>query len=232
MRTQWCRIAVAWLVAATALAWPTGGGGAAQSTGKITGRVEVRLPPSPLGTQPEVGSLAARSRRQAIDKRRSVVYLETAPRGAFEEPRGRRARIDQRDEAFDPHVLAITAGTTVDFPNNDTTYHNVFSLSPPRPFDLGRYAAGRSKSVTFDRPGLVRVFCDIHSHMSAFILVFSHRFFAVTDAQGRYAIPEVPPGSYTVSVWNEATKVESRNVTLPPGGGDVEVNFTLGQGAR
>ena len=95
-----------------------------------------------------------------------------------------------------PHVLAIVAGTTVDFPNNDATYHNVFSLSKTKPFDLGRYAGGRSKAVRFDRPGIVRVFCDIHSHMSAFILVFAHRYFAVTDDEGRYRLDDVPPGTY------------------------------------
>jgi hypothetical protein len=78
----------------------------------------------------------------------------------------------------------------------------------------------------------VRVFCDIHSHMSAFILVFSHRFFAVTDDQGRYAIEDVPAGTYTVIAWNEAVKSESRSVTVRPGGGDVELDFTLGRGGR
>jgi hypothetical protein len=102
-----------------------------------------------------------------------------------------------------PHVLAITVGTTVDFPNNDQTFHNVFSLSKTRPFDLGRYASGQSKSVRFDQPGIVRVFCDIHSHMSAFILIFAHRFFAVTDEEGRYRIDDVPPGTYTAVAWNE-----------------------------
>ena len=97
-----------------------------------------------------------------------------------------------------PHVLAIIAGTSVDFPNSDRTYHNVFSLSKTKQFDLGRYAAGRSKSVRFDRPGIVRVFCDIHSHMSAFILVFAHRFFAVDRRRGRYRLDGVPPGTYTV----------------------------------
>jgi hypothetical protein len=80
-------------------------------------------------------------------------------------------------------------------------YHNVFSLSKPRRFDLGRYPRGQSRSVQFDRPGVVRVFCEIHSHMSAYILVFAHRFFDVTDAEGRFRIDGVPPGSYTLAVW-------------------------------
>jgi hypothetical protein len=135
--------------------------------------------------------------------------------------------MDQQNEAFVPHVLAIAAGSTVDFPNNDRTYHNVFSLSEARSFDLGRYAAGRSKSVRFDRPGIVRVFCDIHSHMSAFILVFGHRYFSVADEAGRYRLIDVPPGTYTVKVWNEALPEVSARATVPESGGTVELNFTL-----
>ena len=136
--------------------------------------------------------------------------------------------MDQRNETFVPHVLAVTVGTTVDFPNSDNIYHNVFSLRGPRPFDLGRYAAGRSKSVRFDRPGIVRVFCEIHSHMSAYILVFSHRYFAVTDDEGRYRIDDVPPGTYTVMAWNEATPTESQRVTVGDGG-EVDLHFVLGK---
>jgi plastocyanin len=202
----------------------------AQVAGAIVGRVEVTVPPPMIDRHAGASELGMRLARPQADRRRSVVYLETAPRAAFEDSRGRRARMDQRNETFVPHVLAITVGTTVDFPNNDHTFHNVFSLSPTEPFDLGRYAAGHSKSVTFDRPGIVRVFCDIHSHMSAFILVFSHRFFAVTDAEGRYRIDDVPPGSYGVRAWNEATAGESRSVTVPAGGGEVEANFTLAKG--
>ena len=127
-----------------------------------------------------------------------------------------------------PHVIAIQVGTTVDFPNNDRTYHNVFSLSRVKSFDLGRYAAGRSKSVTFDRPGIVRVFCDIHSHMNAWILVFAHPFFAVTDADGRFRIEGIPPGTYTVAIWNEAATAESRTVVVSAGS-EADVGFTLGR---
>ena len=155
-----------------------------------------------------------------------MVYLDPAPRAAFDVSDMPRVRMDQRNEAFVPHVLAIVAGTTVDFPNSDPTYHNVFSLSKPKRFDLGRYAAGRSKSVRFDQPGIVRVFCDIHSHMSAVIVVFSHRYFAVTDDEGRYRIENVPPGTYSVVAWHESLPAETRKTSVPDAG-DVDLNFVL-----
>lgn len=202
---------------------------AAAAAGAIRGRVELRQPIADLTPRPNVSDLGMPPPHGRTDRRRSVVYLETAPRGAFETREEPHARIDQRDETFVPHVLAIVAGTTVDFPNSDLTYHNVFSLSKTKTFDLGRYAAGKSKSVRFDRPGIVRVFCDIHSHMSAFILVFAHRFFAVTDDEGRFRIENVPPGTYTVIAWNEALPQEIRRVVVPDAGGDVELNFSLGR---
>src|SRR5690606_6124903 len=105
-------------------------------------------------------------------------------------------------------------------------YHNVFSLSRPARFDLGRYAVGRSKSVRFDRAGIVRVFCDIHSHMSAYILVFSHPFFAVADAEGRYRIDNVPPGTYSVVAWHQGATTVPQSVTVPDGG-TTEVDFAV-----
>ena len=102
-----------------------------------------------------------------------------------------------------------------------------FSLSKTRPFDLGRYAKGHSKAIRFDQPGIVRVFCDIHAHMGAFILVFSHRFFAITDDQGRYHIDRVPPGTYTLTAWYEGVARASRTVTVPEQGGTVDVDFAI-----
>ena len=165
--------------------------------------------------------------REAPDRRKSVVYLERAPQGAFEEPERGRAVLDQRGEAFRPYVLAIGVGTTVDFINSDATYHNVFSLSKPRRFDLGRYARGRSKSVRFDRPGVVRVFCDIHSHMSAFILVFAHRFFATTDESGAYRIDGLPAGNYSVAVWTDGQVRETRPVRVAEETETVSVDFVV-----
>lgn len=195
-------------------------------SGIIRGRVDVRRVPAPA-SRPNVSGLGMHAAHAAPDLRPAVVYLESAPARAFPDVEPMRATMDQRNETFVPHVLAVTVGTTVDFPNSDNTYHNVFSLRGPRPFDLGRYAAGRSKSVRFDRPGIVRVFCEIHSHMSAFILVFNHRYFSVTAADGRYQITRVPPGRYTLVAWNEGAIRESRQIVVAEDGGAVEADFSL-----
>jgi len=212
--------------------------------GAIRGRVEVHRAPAPTERRPSVAELGAPrpaggpvhtggpgSQRSTAahdlsDRTRAIVYLESAPRGAFEPSEPGRAVMDQRNETFVPHVLAIMTGTTVDFPNSDRIYHNVFSLSKARRFDLGRYAVGNSKQVRFDQPGIVRVFCDIHSHMNAFILVFSHPFFAVTDLEGRYRIENVPPGNYGVIAWSEGVSSEPRPAIVPEGGA-AELDFTL-----
>jgi plastocyanin len=194
----------------------------------LRGRVEIRHLESAAPPRPGIAELGADLAYQPADRRRAVVYLEAAPTGAFEKAVvGAHTVMNQAHETFVPHVLAIQAGTVVDFPNQDPFFHNVFSLSKPKRFDLGRYARGRSKSVRFDEPGVVRVFCDIHSHMSAFILVFAHRFFAVTDDQGAYRIEGVPPGPSTVVAWYEGEARTSRRITVPEGGGTLDVDFRL-----
>ena len=167
-------------------------------------------------------------KRDVSDRLTSVVYFDSAPRRG----RGRavpgHAVLDQRDERFVPHVLAVTTGTVVDFPNSDRIYHNVFSLSktPARSISAAM-PAGRSKAIRFDRPGIVRVFCDIHSHMNAFILVFSHSFFALTDAEGRYRIDNVPPGTYSLVAWNEGVSSESQAGASCPTAARRELDFAL-----
>jgi plastocyanin len=212
---------------AAPVGWRTGAGGLSATAGTIRGRVEIQHPETAPERRPDVVGLAMPPPREASERRQAVVYLETAPQPAFDESEPVRARMDQRNEAFVPHVLAIPVGGVVDFPNDDLTYHNVFSLSKARHFDLGRYAAGHSKSVRFDQPGIVRVFCDIHSHMNAYILVFAHRYFAVTDEEGRYQLERVPPGTYAVIAWYEGEARESRQVTVPPEGGTVDANFVV-----
>jgi plastocyanin len=188
--------------------------------------VELGHTPQIIERRPGVSDLGAPPDRDLPDRRKSVVYLESAPRGAFDPGETASASMDQRNETFVPHVLAIMAGTVVEFPNSDRFYHNVFSLSKAARFDLGRYAKGKSKSVRFDQPGIVRVFCEIHSHMNAFILVFAHPFFAMTDSDGRYRINNIPAGTYNVVAWNEGMASEPRAVTVA-GGAIAELDFAL-----
>jgi plastocyanin len=191
----------------------------------ISGRVDVQRETAAAEPRPIVSAVGAPAARGTPDRRRSVVYLESAPQGAFESSEAEHAVLDQRNETFIPYVLAVKVGTVVEFTNSDRTYHNVFSLSKAARFDLGRYPKGRSKAVRFDRAGVVRVFCELHSHMSAFVLVFAHRYFAVTDANGHYKIPAVPPGEYAVVAWNDGDVRDSRRVRVPAQGGPVECDF-------
>jgi plastocyanin len=229
MRRVLLALALSELIA-TAAAPPAGrpAEAAAAATGTIRGRVEFLREVRPADPRPSITDLGMGDPHAGMaDQQVAVVYLEMAPRGAFEERPGPTVVLDQRNETFVPHVLAITTGTTVQFLNSDKTYHNVFSLSRPKRFDLGRYPTGRSKSVRFDRPGIVRVFCEIHSHMSAFILVFAHRHFAVTNARGDYHIDGLPPGNYTVVVWHPVLAAKSRALRVPEEGGDQELDFDL-----
>lgn len=132
-----------------------------------------------------------------------------------------RGKILQQHKSFDPHVLAIPVGTVVDFPNLDPFFHNVFSMFDGKRFDLGLYEAGASHSVTFDHPGVVYIFCNIHPEMSAVIVVTDSPFFAVTGVSGEFSIPNVVPGRYLVTVWHERGKPEGagsppREVTISP----------------
>ena len=125
-----------------------------------------------------------------------------------------KATMDQREIKFIPRVLPVLAGTTVSFPNNDETWHNVFSKSEAKPFDLGLYPAGETRSVTFDKAGVARILCNVHPNMEAFIVVKSHPYFAAPDKRGNYRINAVPLGQYRLEVWHPdlGTKVVSFNL--------------------
>ena len=127
------------------------------------------------------------------------------------------ATIGQRQKAFDPHVEVVSAGSAVSFPNFDRIYHNVFSLSELARFDLGLYRNGVSRSVTFTRPGVVRIYCNIHPTMSAFLVVVDGNAYAKTAADGVALLPQVTPGAYRLSVWHERGGERELDVVVKPG---------------
>jgi plastocyanin len=137
--------------------------------------------------------------------------------------------VHQKNATFVPHVLPVMIGTAVEFPNDDNIFHNVFSKSDARPFDLGLYKKGDPPhQVTFTNLGEVDVFCSIHSRMSCIILVLENPYYAVTDSRGRYSITNVPAGTYTLVAWQERLPADSRVITVPESGDGPGVNFTLG----
>ena len=144
----------------------------------------------------------------------AVVWIDSAANPP-QEPA--RVVLDQRNLTFSPHVLAVRVGTAVDLPNNDRVFHNVFSFHDGKKFDLGLYPTGSSKRLTFDQPGLSRIFCNIHPGMAAYVLAVDSAYFAVSDRQGRFAIRGLPPGDHTYKAWRPGNDIVGGAVTV---GGD------------
>ena len=135
---------------------------------------------------------------------RSVVWLD-APGLPVSEATSKTI-INQNYLSFSPEVLVVRVGTTVDFPNNDRVFHNVFSFKNGKRFDLGLYPVGSRRRVTFDRPGLSRIFCNIHPNMAAYVVAVDTPYFAVSDDTGAFTIGSVPPGGYTYHAWRSGEK--------------------------
>jgi plastocyanin len=132
-----------------------------------------------------------------------------------------RPRLVQKNKSFEPHVLVVPVGTSVEFPNRDPFFHNVFSLFEGKRFDLGLYEAGSTRNVVFDKPGISYIFCNIHSEMSAVVIAVNSPYYGISDRSGRVAIPHVPSGRYTLRIWYEDTLPEelnnlTREVTISP----------------
>ena len=198
------------------------------SAGTITGTVRAEGKAGTGSSPARDGAYDSRKfkfveRVDYADMRDFVVYLE-GPVGGKPVVSDRPATVEshhvvQKGAVFTPHVLPVVVGTTVEWPNNDDIYHNVFSMSDTKPFDLGLYKHGEpGKRVTFDKPGRVDVFCSIHANMHCIILVLENPYFAATDATGRYAITNVPPGTYQLTAWNERLPKQTREITVPPDG--------------
>jgi plastocyanin len=144
-----------------------------------------------------------------------VVYLEDAP-AVGEMPRGRYV-VEQVGKAFDPQVLVVPVGATVEFPNHDIYHHNIFSMSPAKTFDLGLYEPGATRSVTFDKPGVVAMYCNIHPQMLGYVLVMANPFHTRPGANGAFALRGVPPGTYHLVAWNPFGPAVRQEVRIAPG---------------
>jgi hypothetical protein len=136
-------------------------------------------------------------------------------------------RVTQKGAVFTPHVLPVVAGTTVEWPNHDDIFHNVFSDSDAKPFDLGLYKGNPpEKRVKFDKPGKVDVYCSIHANMHCIVLVVENPYFAVTDTDGNYSITNVPPGTYKLKAWHERMPADEQEIVVPTNG-VVRADFVL-----
>jgi len=160
------------------------------------------------------------------EQKNVVVYLEGEGLDVSSIQRNAKAVMDQKKAKFIPHVLAVQKGTEVDFVNHDRVYHNVFSLSSPKRFNIGRRPTGEGVPVRFDKQGVVQVFCDIHSQMTAIVVVLDNPFFVRPDEEGVFKIDQVPPGTYTVKVWHERLTAAEQKITVTAGG-TARANFVL-----
>jgi len=188
----------------------------------IQGRVAL---PKTLATTviPQRYEVVDRNGIVATNPSLAVVYLE----GSFPRPAApATVQLAQKNLAFSPSLLAVQAGTRVEFPNLDDTFHNIFSFSPAKRFDLGRYRPNDTPvpSQVFDTAGLVTLRCEIHQHMRGLILVVDTPYFVVTDGEGRFRLADLPPGKYVLKAWLDSKTTYSRPVEIAPGA-KLQVDF-------
>jgi plastocyanin len=166
------------------------------------------------------GNLAVLERggKRATDVESAVVWLERTGPGTT---RPTKIGIVTQEKEFTPRVVAVPIGSTVEFPNHDPFSHNVFSVSEEAKFDLGLYDRGEVRTARFDRPGIVRVYCNIHAKMAAYVIVRDNPWFAQPANDGSFSIADVPPGKYTLRAWHErggesSTPLEVTGAAPPP----------------
>ena len=187
-------------VLAAALVGPAQRVDSADGAGRVRGRVVLDLAGTTLA---DVGPI--------------VLFLDGVDKPLSFPPPQEQPAVHQRDARFAPSFLAIAAGTTVQMPNDDAIFHNVFSYSKPNDFDLGLYPAGQSRSVAFRHPGVVKAYCSIHESMNGTIYVAPSPWFATAGASGRFEIADVPPGRYKLATWCERLPATEREITVRPG---------------
>jgi len=194
----------------------------AQATGTISGQVTVVTPRRRTANRYPGGSQAAHETQTPA----AVVYLKGRIDGPTPAGSVRNPDMLQRDTAFVPSTVAVTVGGTVSFPNGDPFFHNVFSFSATKRFDLGRYPEGETKEVVFDKPGTVEVFCEVHDFMRGTIVVTENPYHAVVAADGSFSIQGIPAGTHTLVAWHPDRDAVEREVTVTAGG-DVRIEVEL-----
>jgi len=179
---------------------------------------------APAWAAPSNGTVAGSVKIEGAPVKNLVVYIERVaqPAGTVPPP----ATVEQRNTQFAPGSLVVVAGQTVQFPNLDKFYHNVFSRSPGNEFDLGLYRAGASKSLHLDQPGEVEIYCNIHPDMAARILVLQNNLHTTVNGDGSYRLADVPPGQYTLVAWSPAHEPQKRAIDVKAGEA-VRADFTL-----
>ncbi len=150
---------------------------------------------------------------ELVDRSGVVVFIDGLPDSPVYRTLPKPPQVSHKDRQFSPRVLPLVRGTTVDFLNDDNIYHNVFSLSESKTFDLGIYPEGTSKLVTFSDPGLIKIHCNIHPRMTSTILVLNNNLFATTGPDGKFQIEGAPDGQVTLRVWSEFSDEQSRTIT-------------------
>ena len=195
-------------------------------SGHVSLSVEVSKPAVMLSPYSRNRYRPPAERRADNDLSNIVIYIKSH-NNLLPSANAATAVVDQRNITLLPHVTVTEVGRPVKFLNSDAVYHNIFSLSKLSRFNLGRFPRGQSRQVIFDQVGTVEVFCDIHSDMSAVIIVVPNAFFAIPDADGNYMIDELPVGSYTVVAWRENHPEQIMHIDIKSPVDTVIINFAM-----
>jgi plastocyanin len=152
-----------------------------------------------------------------FERSRVVIYLEGPSPASIDSATPATLKMQQLDRRFTPDLLVVPAGSTVSFPNMDPIFHNIFSLSKPKTFDLGSYDKGETREVVFPKPGIVDVYCHLHPNMTATIIVTPNRWYARSDRSGQFRIEDVPPGKYTIVAWHKSAGFFRKSIVIESG---------------
>ena len=193
---------------------------------------QAQTPPRPVQVSGRINILE-KDKKPSTDLGDAVLYLE-GPLATAAAAQPVTVEIAITDKTYAPHVVVVPVGSSVRFPNHDPFNHNVFSQSEQNAFDLGLYGRGEARSQTFAHPGLVRVYCNVHPRMVAYVQVMANRYFTLPNADGSFTIGNVPPGNYRLHVWHERIPEEVvKEITAGNGGGEEPLEITLNaQGYR